>query len=227
MTKRAASRIMFPKKKIKRAKTNTRVDRAVRYTVYNGISGPLMIATLRYVTTAVQTEAITGWTEYVMRANSIFDPDVTAAGHQPLGHDQIANLYQLYKVRASTITVWAVQNQSSQPVAVYLAPAEGSAGIGVTCAEYPGAQNVLVSQDTAGPNSMKLKSTVDIRKYSGNKGQPFDDNYGASMGANPQDEVFWHIVAQNAIGGASVDVTYLIQVDYVLEAYNRVDLGQS
>lgn len=36
----------------------------------------------------------------VMRMNSIFDPDYTGVGHQPLGHDQWATYYDKYQVES-------------------------------------------------------------------------------------------------------------------------------
>lgn len=40
---------------------------------------------------------------YVFRLNSIFDPDVTAAGHQPLGRDHWAGVYKYYRVLAADV----------------------------------------------------------------------------------------------------------------------------
>lgn len=41
------------------------------------------------------------------RGNSIYDPDYTGVGCQPYGHDELAALFQLYKVYSSKITVYA------------------------------------------------------------------------------------------------------------------------
>lgn len=42
---------------------------------------------------------------HVFRANSIFDPNVTSAGHQPMNRDMWANLYKRYTVIGSKITL--------------------------------------------------------------------------------------------------------------------------
>lgn len=54
------------------------------------------------------------------RANSIFDPDFTGVGHQPLGHDQMAALYNRYIVIGSKITCkfWSDTTSSNQTAAV-------------------------------------------------------------------------------------------------------------
>lgn len=36
--------------------------------------------------------------QHLFRMNSIFDPDLTGGGHQPRGHDEMAQLYQGYQV---------------------------------------------------------------------------------------------------------------------------------
>jgi len=41
---------------------------------------------------------------FLYRLNSIFDPYYATGGHQPMGHDQWANLYQNYRVLGAKIT---------------------------------------------------------------------------------------------------------------------------
>jgi hypothetical protein len=42
---------------------------------------------------------------YLFVGNSVFDPDFSGTGSQPLGFDQLAGLYSRYRVLGSTITV--------------------------------------------------------------------------------------------------------------------------
>lgn len=51
---------------------------------------------------------------YWFRANSVFDPDYTGTGHQPLYHDEMAAVYNFYTVIAAFIRVVFDQNQSEQ-----------------------------------------------------------------------------------------------------------------
>jgi hypothetical protein len=46
---------------------------------------------------------------YRFRANSIFDPDLTSAGHQPYGHDTLQNIYKSYVVDKAVITLTPTQ----------------------------------------------------------------------------------------------------------------------
>lgn len=46
------------------------------------------------------TSTGTGFTTYVLQPNSIFDFDLTGVGHQPLRFDQIAAMFNAYRVRS-------------------------------------------------------------------------------------------------------------------------------
>lgn len=63
---------------------------------------PFYTAKLRYTQTQalfVATGGLFG-AEQVFRLNSLVDPDLTGAGHQPYGFDSLAFLYNRYKVNA-------------------------------------------------------------------------------------------------------------------------------
>ena len=42
---------------------------------------------------------------YIFRLNSVFDPDVTGVGHQPLGRDHWAQTYKYYRVLSCEVTL--------------------------------------------------------------------------------------------------------------------------
>ena len=52
---------------------------------------------------ALPAGALTGFQQY--KINSIWDPDLTGVGHQPLGRDTWSAIYNYYKVLEATITV--------------------------------------------------------------------------------------------------------------------------
>lgn len=51
---------------------------------------------------------------YVFRANSVFDPNYTGIGHQPMYHDQYAEVYLHYKVVSSKIDITGTNDYSDQ-----------------------------------------------------------------------------------------------------------------
>jgi hypothetical protein len=57
-----------------------------------------LITQLRYHTSQTLTSVLGGVGPYSFRWNSIFDPDLTGAGHQPLYRDTFAAIYDQYAV---------------------------------------------------------------------------------------------------------------------------------
>jgi len=66
---------------------------------------PSITVTLRYFTQVSLDPLAGGATGHIFRANSCYDPDVTGAGHQPLGMDQWFGLYTKGVVVSSRINV--------------------------------------------------------------------------------------------------------------------------
>ena len=64
-----------------------------------------IITKLRYCTTYQITAAAGAMAVNVFLANSIFDPDYTGVGHQPLWRDSFASIYNHYVVLGSKINV--------------------------------------------------------------------------------------------------------------------------
>lgn len=60
---------------------------------------------LKYHDDLVINVSGTGGANYLYSCNSIYDPDYTGVGHQPLGRDQFADFYDRYVVLGSKITV--------------------------------------------------------------------------------------------------------------------------
>lgn len=64
-----------------------------------------IITKLRYCDVIQLTSTLGSISTNVFNANSIFDPDATGVGHQPLYRDQYAAIYDQYTVLGSKITV--------------------------------------------------------------------------------------------------------------------------
>lgn len=81
--------------------------------VYKGVQPPKMYRTLKYSeSTALNPQdGLLG--KHFWSCNSIYDPNTTGAGHQPLGHDQYALFYNHYRVLSSVIKVW-IQPDSTE-----------------------------------------------------------------------------------------------------------------
>lgn len=74
---------------------------------------PKLTVKLRYTDIVAINPASGGIATHVFRASSIFDPDSTGAGHQPLLHDEYALLYKRYRVLSSKIKVTPVADTAA------------------------------------------------------------------------------------------------------------------
>lgn len=111
---------------------------------------------------------------YSFRCNSIFDPDFTGTGHQPMGHDQIALLYHKYKVVASSISITPVGviHTASQTGGIYgcttvMNSAQGiSTDVDTNMERQRTSYRILPSggQNTTGKAQSKVKQFFNARK---------------------------------------------------------------
>lgn len=69
-----------------------------------------LCVSLRYVTDIDVPSHEDGAAPYIFRMNSIYDPDVTSAGHQPFGHDQYQAIYSKYCVIGAKVKVEILSN---------------------------------------------------------------------------------------------------------------------
>lgn len=76
-----------------------------------GALPPTLFTKMRYSHQVIlYADNLTGRTgsEYAFRMNSLYDPDFTGTGHQPVGFDQLAAIYKIYRVYKVDIQVRVV-----------------------------------------------------------------------------------------------------------------------
>ncbi len=164
--------------------------------------------------------------EYVFRGNSLFDPDFTSTGTQPLGFDQYSAFYGEYKVYSSKISLQIVNN-TSVGMNVSLLPTMQSGGAGsfiVSC------QQPYVRYKFAGGISAQskifLKSYMSSTKMWGRPVAP-EDNFTASITGNPVNVWFWVIEMTSSDESTVLDYDMLVKVVYYVEFSKRLILAAS
>jgi hypothetical protein len=163
---------------------------------------------------------------YVFRANSIYDPNLTGGGHQPMGRDLLAGLYNHYTVLSSKIVAYFC------PVDVTNAAIPNILGIylnedSTTTATY--AVNLIEQSKhcvwaVRGANSFLngdgkptvLRNSFNAASYFG-LSDPLDDKstVGAAQGANPTEDADYILFVQPAYGGTQTAAfTCIVQIEY-------------
>ncbi len=157
---------------------------------------------------------------YSFRLNSLFDPNYTTTGHQPLYFDQMAALYSFYKVLRVRwrITVMAdtspcyltcIINQSNNG-----SPGFNSGDL-FTSAEQVGADIQSVSSLLP----LSLEGTVNVHRYlnCGSKEYVGDISYDVATNANPSPTVWLTLmwVAMDGAGNSNLNATVQFDFDSV------------
>lgn len=165
-----------------------------------------------------------GW-NYNYNLNSIFDPNRTGTGHQPYGHDQLAVLYNRYRVISCSYVLTAYSGAipiryaciPSNEVKLYASVGE--------LAENPRAKfNVQI------PNGSltKLTGKVYLPALTGRSKTQYmaDDRYQATFGTSPQ-ELGILTVAAFGLQENTTDVNWTITLEYTVEVFDPNPIAQS
>lgn len=105
---RKVRRLPYRRRRLMLRRRLARRPRVSRFRAPLGSFPARKTVALRYVqTVSLDPSAATNAIQ-VFRANSIFDPDYTGTGHQPMFRDNYATIYNEYKVNHSTITMVAL-----------------------------------------------------------------------------------------------------------------------
>jgi hypothetical protein len=169
---------------------------------------------------------------YQFRVNSIFDPDYTGVGHQPLGHDQWATFYNRSRVRGCSYTVTFTNLSSTEEVevAVECRPNSTVNTVYDTIREGPlcafksilgiaGSNNAIRS--TKGYASVaKIRGTTPARVSA-------ESDFQAVIGNNPPIEVFLNLHQQNQDVNTAVTIRARVDITYHVEFFDRKIQTQS
>jgi len=109
---------------------------------------PTLLSKLRYCDTVPITSTVGSIGKYTFRINSLFDPDFTGVGHQPLYRDTFAAIYALYTVVSADIKLTVV-NTSTVPVhagAVFEDDTGSSSSVNVLMEQNTGVHHLIPAQ---------------------------------------------------------------------------------
>jgi len=215
------------KKKQKRAPGITDIAR-VKTSIVQGISAlpDRMFIKMKYA--AFLTLTPVGSTDdYVFRGNSIFDPDLTGTGHQPLSHDQWQLFFLSYRVRASAIDIDYFNTGGPGAIATVIPSSDSSSFTSLQdMAEAPRAK-ISKWSATASRRGTRLHhyvSTAEVRGVDPARVE-MDDLYSAAMSANPTSEWYWHVAS--AVSSGTFAYQMLVKITYYVELFGRVALSAS
>jgi len=193
-----------------------------------------LVARLRYSEHLTLTTGAAGIAAVnQFRLNSLFDPNLTGAGHQPLGYDQITPLYNKYKVNAVKVSViWTTPGSTSDIICfVHFMPTSATPSLsGQNCdyvVEIPGVQASLLS--TSGTRKSHFEGVINLPRLLGRSKMEFDadPNMYALTNASPAIAPLVEVGIVSPSGVGSEAAVTQVTLEFDCEFSDRIDPGQS
>jgi len=158
---------------------------------------PWLEAPMRYADKFNLTIAAGGFADYILRANSIFDPDRTGVGHAPLGYSQLAGVYNRYRVDKLE---WYIDMPSVSltfsACVVLVNGVKNLTAIGIA-EEWPTARFRSVGFNGSPPGVFTGHKKLAVFNGRSEDNYNIDDQTGAVINANPLEVIDLHIFIEN------------------------------
>jgi len=180
------------------------------------------ICKLKYAET-VQTDA-NG--RFVFNLNAINDPNRTGAGHQPYGHDQLATLYNRYRVISAAYRILA----PSTSAVIQLAAVPSNVVLTLNnVAEAKEQPRGRYMTSVPGGQVVPVTGKVYMPSLTGRTKTQYmsDDRYQAEFGSAPLELMVLNLMTTN-FADATLASQYLnVEIVYTVECFDINNLVQS
>lgn len=189
-----------------------------RTTVPVGLGFPKkMVMTHNYVeTVSLLTGATGGLASYLFSCNSMYDPNSSGTGHQPMYFDQMSALYDHYTVIGSMATIKITNRVSNNPLTVnvgaFINDDTTVTGTIDSLRENSSVQNRIHQGNTTRPTIFRLKWSA--KKTFGGSILGNDDLQGTAS-SSPLEQSYFSIFADSSgsTNQSQLDVT--IEIKYI------------
>lgn len=197
----------------------------------NGVPAQLK-TTLKYATTVVLDPAVGGCQGHTFGANCLYDTDITGAGHQPMGYDQISALYNRYTVTASRIKVSNLMGDNVSSIQgmygiIFNDDAAITYGQALSkCLEQRNVSNTAIT-GTITTTTKDIGMSQKMAPYFGLKGSIVGDGeYSARTNTNPNRQCYFTLFYGNDSGIAGA-AEFVVQIEFDCVFTEPLELVQS
>lgn len=198
--------------------------------IFKGIGFPRQFMTKLVYNQVIDFNGATQFQNHVFRANSVYDPDYTGVGNQPMWFDEFAQLYQRYTVYASKIQCTFI-NQASEtgnaPFAHICVTPKNVATVALDIEdelEYNRSKSSILAKGSGAQGVASINHYVNINNILGKtKYEKSDDVVSSAVGSNPARQVYWHIMGSAFNAGDKFDAYCKVKITYYVRFY---DLSQ-
>lgn len=166
--------------------------------------------------------------QYVYRLNSIFDPDLTGTGHQPMFRDQFNTVYNQYAVISSKIKYTVINTTATMAMVVGQANDDNGS---ISAAfldnlEKPHGFNTVLTIPSGSRSQTVFYNTFDCKRDLGI--DPYaSQTYKTSTASNPVEgynNALWAIPFDGATTGT---LQFLVSIEYIVMFTELADVSTS
>lgn len=183
---------------------------------------------LRYVEGIGLDTASTGYAEKVFRMNSIYDPNFTDAGHQPLFYDQWATIYDRYRVTEVEAYFQFVSASGAEGYVVGMIPTHSSSTATGYSDQFEEPHAIFKAIGGVSTPVRALRGKWKLPQLFGLTAMEYSDlSYCADFGSNPADVYFLHLRAQTLDASVGTPVYGILLLTYFVELEHRKDTTSS
>jgi len=154
---------------------------------------------------------------HVFSANGLFDPDITAAGHQPMGFDQMMLFYEHYTVTKAKLTVnfWNLDVDDYCMVGIVVAP-DATPITNIQRLNENGmyVKKQIHSNNGAESNYTTCSCSVNISRINGKKDVKSENDFRGDVASNPVEQTYFHIFAYNWMTVAIIPIYFEVLIEY-------------
>lgn len=197
--------------------------------------GRVKFCKLKYCEEITINAAVASVATHVFRTNSLYDPNSTGVGHQPMGFDEWALRYGRYVVLSSTCYMRYINPTTENAVPCFFCVAQTAtgtvySGLATTrLLENPHHSKVKVAGDADVANENRdhtVRTTWNARKWF-RKNPMVENDYGAAITANPAEMCYFECCCAAISGNDPAGQNFLVTIYYNCAFFDPFDLGQS
>jgi len=186
-----------------------------------------MVVALPYVESIVHTPG-SFQEDYQYNLNSLFDPNRTGTGHQPLGFDQWATFYNRYVVTGVYFKVSFINTSSTVPLRVSCAATNSATAITQLNSEEQPYSTSTVLGLSSGEAVDSVAAYIDMPRLNGKTGAQYraSDNNSAQFGASPAEIMILHVYL-TSIDGSNITAQTDTRLVFEAELFDPLELASS
>lgn len=174
------------------------------------------IVKMRYSDTIELNPGLTVPSGHAFRASSIFDPDYTGVGHQPMSHDQWALFYNHYTVIGSKIRFkFSSSTAGTEPIVCGVILNDDASAPSTVSSLIEQGRGGYTMLDTKSRSVITLKKGYSARRFHNVADVKDVDRLSATFGTNPTENAFFVVWAACLSGGDPATMYGQVTIDYL------------